>query len=63
MSSERPRLSFDVQAFIANVGVPAAILFLSISQLVPRLDKGLESQARIEGALTVVASQCVPKSP
>lgn len=63
MSDQRPKISLDFQSFVGSVGVPAAILFLAMTQLAPRLDKGLESQARIEGALTIVASQCVPKSP
>lgn len=62
MASERRMLSFDPIAAMGNIGVPAVILLISVTQLSPKLDKWTESQARMEGALTVVASQCVPRS-
>lgn len=44
--------------FVSNVGVPAAIAFLLLSQLSPRLDQQSTMLAQANTELTIIASRC-----
>ena len=52
----------SIGRFVANVGVPAAIAFLVLWQLTPKLDQMVVLQTQTNTQLAILGTSCAPRS-
>lgn len=53
----------SIGRFVSNVGVPAAVLFLLLWQITPRLDATNEALRALQTQIAVNTATCVPTRP